>query len=785
MNSDKSDVKYLVQPLPIYFILGLILVNFIAIFQWDPFYIGSLFAFLYIVIIPGFLFLPFLTQKKFEPMLGIALSTALSLLILMLVGLGVNTILPFFGMGQPLATIPLIIAFDVLIYLLLTLNFIYKKGSPLQLDKFNAFSWIVAVVSLLMPILACLGSIILNNNGPDVLTMIALAIAGILVPIIIFKKDDLSPSIPPLSLFMMALSFLLMNSMRGWFVTGHDILLEYHVFTLTNAAHLWNMAFFQDPYMSCLSLTIFPTYLESLLHVSTAYIFKFFIQFIGALPVVMVYYLSKEYVSEKVAFLSGFLYITFPTFLVDMAFLNRQGIAFLFFGAMLFILFTTEYISGWKRHLALFLFAMGVILSHYSTSYVTIALLVGTYIITKILRFLGNAKRPEWFFKLTNGLGNKEVYEKPILLRLPFVIGFIALMFLWSGVITKTSTSFTSTVEQIIISLENPFSIAQQTGPAKYSLVVSQQPTPQELFNQFLQSSIQQQNVLQDPSAFYPLSVTESYSTVALPESLAPLSPFGTRLQTFLHVNLGNIYNDLKQVYAKILQILLLVGLIGLIVGYSFKKNILRNVPVEYLALSISGIGVLVGQTVLPGSAVDYGLLRLFQQNLIFLSLPIILGFFCIFSLITKDHKKQLALCTGILLFFYLILSGFFPQFTGGGRAPLSLDNYGLYYSYYTHAQEVYSSQWLAENGNLNLPIQAALFSDIKMLAYGHLEASIEVLPETTKKESYVYLNYENVKTGNILEVINGDVIYYHFPMEFLDQNKNLIYNNGGSEIYR
>jgi uncharacterized membrane protein len=787
LDNLESQGSYLVQPLPLYFLLGLILVNVIAIFQWDPFYIGSLFAFLYIVITPGFLILPFFTSKKLAPMLGIAFSVALSILILMLVGLGLNTALPYFGMHQPLATVPLLVAFDVVIYLLLTFNFLYKKNSPFEFHEFNALSWALAGASLALPVLACLGAIVLNNGGPDVLTMIALAIIGILVPIIVFiNKDKISPSIPPLSLYMMALSFLLMNSMRGWFITGHDILLEYHVFSLVYVAQHWSMSLYQDPYMACLSLTILPTYLENLLHVNPAYIYKFFTQFLGALPVVLIYYLAKEYVSEKVAFLSGFLYITFPTFLVDMAFLNRQGIAFIFFGSMLFVLLTTEYFSGWKRHFILILFGIGVILSHYSTSYVAAAVLIGAYIINRILRLLIKIKKPQWLGNLISRIGNKEMYKKPILLRLPFVILFFALLFLWSSVITKTSTSLDTTVQQIVSSIDNLSFFSGATGPAKYGLVASAQPTPQELFNQFLQDGIQQENVSQHVSEFYPTAITDSYSTTAVAEMPATLTPFGSELQTIVRFDLWDLYNDIKQAYAKVLQVLLLIGIIGLIFGYSFKENILRNVPIEYIALSISGIGVLVGQTILPASAVDYGLLRLFQQNLIFLALPIMLGFLCVIGLITRNHKKQLLFCTGILLFFYVILSGFFPQFTGGGRAPLPLDNNGLYYnSYYTHAQEVYSADWLAKNGNLNLPVQAAHFSDIKMIAYGHIGSYIELLPQTTKREAYDYLNYYNVTTSNIIEIINGDVVYYHFPLDFLANNKNLIYNNGGSEIYR
>jgi len=452
----------------------------------------------------------------------------------------------------------------------------------------------------------------------------------------------------------------------------------------------------------------------------------------------------------------------------------------------MFVLFTTDHFNGWKRHFLLVLLAIGVIISHYSTSYVTVALLIGAYIINRLLRLVMTAQRPRWLSWLTDKLGNKEMYTRPILLTLPFVLFFFATLIVWSNVITKTSTNLDTTIQQIIKSADSLNFFTGPTGPAKYSLVTSAQQTPQQLFNQFLQAGIQQANISQNESAFYPASVTDSYSTTAVAEMPAPLTSFGTHLQSLVRIDLWDLYNDIKQVYAKILQILLFLGLMGLLLGYSFRKHILKDLPVEYIAMSIAGIGVLVGQTILPGDAIDYGLLRLFQQNLIFLALPIMLAFLWIAGFITKTRKGQLALCTLILLFFYIVLSGFFPQLTGGGRAPLALDNYGLYYnSYYTHAQEVYSAEWLAENGDLRLPIQAAHFSDIKMIAYGHIGAYVELLPQTTKRDSYDYLNYYNAQTGNIIEIINGDVVYYHFPLDFLANNKNLIYNNGGSEIYR
>ncbi len=789
MDTENNTPQYSLQTALAYFIVAAPLVNMVALFQIHQpalAYIAQFLAFLYIIITPGLFLLPFLTKKKLPFMLGIAFSVALSIFMLMFVGLGINTILPLLGNNAPLSVLPLLIGFDAVIFILFILNRVFETDFELRLPKLNGFSLSLILASFIFPILAFLGALLLNNSGPIFLTMMALLLVVVIVPIIIMSRKEIDEPVKPIVLYMMALSFLLMNSMRGWFITGHDILLEYHVFTLTADAHRWLMSLYQDPYMACLSLTIFPTYLQNLLHTSSAYIFKFFIQFIGAMPVVIVYYLSKRYVSDKVAFLSAFLYITFPTFMVDMAFLNRQGIAFLFFGSMVFTLLDEEYFSEKVKMLTLFLFGTGMVFSHYSTSYIAIPLLIATYIINKIMRFIVKLQRPRWLHKLTSKIGNSEMYQQPVMLKLVFVIGMLVIMVVWSTFITKTSTSFINTVEQIGASLKKPFSLDEQTGPAKYSILSSQVPTPEVLFNQFLTEGIKQQKVKEKQSEFFPLSLTQSYPTKPVAEYIAPLTGFGKDVQAAVHVSLNSIYNFIKQAYAKVLQVLLLIGLVGLGAGYSFKKKILHHLPVEYIAMSLAGIVILVGQTVLPANAIDYGLLRLFQQNLIFLCLPIFLGLTALVSLITKDTRKLLAICAGILLFFFVILSGLFTQLTGGARPLLPLNNDGLYYdSYYTHAEEVASAEWLSKADYRRLPIQAAHFSDIKMLAYGRITSYIELLPETTKKDSYVYLNYDNAKTSNILEIINGYVVYYSFPMNFLNDHKNLIYNNGGSKIYR
>ncbi|HUC01832.1 MAG TPA: DUF2206 domain-containing protein [Candidatus Paceibacterota bacterium] len=767
--------------------MGLIVVNLTALFSFDPLYIGAFLSFFYIVLVPGFLLLPFLVYKRLPMVLGLAISMALSVLIVMMVGLAVNTALPFFGIAAPLTTVPLLVAFDILIYVLLMLNFIFRKTSPIELPSFNGRSLRMLSVSALLPIFACMGAISLNNGGSNFFAMGTYALAFFLIIAVLAAQDNLNSSVPAITLYMMGLAFLLMNSMRGWTLSGHDVLLEYHVFSLVSNARLWTMSLYQDPYMACLSLTILPIYLKDLLRVSGIYIFKFFFQLISAAGVVVVYYLSKEYVSRTVAFLAGLLYITFPTYMTDMAFLNRQGIAFLFFGALIFILLTTEHFSGWRRTTALFLLGTGMVFSHYSTSYIAIAVLAGAYIINRIFRLAMNARRPRWFARFTGMFKNKEIYSAPILITLPFVIGLLCIVIVWSVVITKTSNTLTTTITSIATDLAAPFGSDSHLGVDQYSIAQTSQPSPQALLDQFVQETTAYAYGATDISQFFSSSTIASYPITLSSEPLVPLGGFGQKIQAATRISLTNFYNDIKQWYAYILQLLLLMGIVGFGVGYAFKKNLLRNVPAEYIALSLSGVAVLVAQTILPSSAINYGLLRLFQQNLIFLALPITLGLIAVIAVFFRSQKKRLIAAGTVLLFFFVILSGLLPELTGGGRAALPLNDYGFYYdAYYGHTQEIGSIDWLGANRNPAFPVQAALyFSGVKILAFANLGTLTGLLPSTIQKNSYVYLNYTNVKTGNVIQYIDGAVVYYQFPLNFLQDNKNLIYNNGGSEIYQ
>ena len=194
------------------------------------------------------------------------------------------------------------------------------------------------VLPVFFPLLATLGAIVLNNGGSNILTLILLGTIAFYSLLLVLFRDKISVDLYPYAIFFIGIASLFTTSLRSWYITGHDIEREFYVFQLTNAHHMWNMAFFQDAYNACLSITILPTILTNLLSIQDMYVYKVIFQILFATSPVLVFFILKNYTTPVFAFLSAFLFMSFPTFFNDMPMLNRQEIGFIFFGLVLYMM---------------------------------------------------------------------------------------------------------------------------------------------------------------------------------------------------------------------------------------------------------------------------------------------------------------------------------------------------------------------------------------------------------------------------------------------------------------
>lgn len=117
----------------------------------------------------------------------------------------------------------------------------------------------------------------------------------------------------------------------------------------------------------------------------------------------------------------------------------------------------------------------------------------------------------------------------------------------------------------------------------------------------------------------------------------------------------------------------------------------------------------------------------------------------------------------------------------------MQLNNFGLYYNlYYVHDSELDSIKWLETNKSKNLATYADWYTTRKITVFSNNSIWVKnsILPQNITKDGYVYSGFTNT-LKNLSYVFYKGEVPYAFPKKFLNENKDLIYSNGETEIYK
>lgn len=689
---------------------------------------GWIFTLVFFLHAPGYLLVRRLLKHNDLSAGTLSLSVGLSLLVITVAGLVLNT-LHFLGLEKPMETLNIFIALDVVILTLLALNW-STQLSIRAIPRFSFEELLFGFLFSLLPLLSIFGAIRLNNGASNILTMIMIAMVGVLYLVLTIRPP--LGKIYPYTIFMTALALLFSVSLRGWTITGHDIHHEYNVFTAVINTGYWTPSRWGgDPYNACLSITLLPAMLAKITGIELIYIFKIVFQIAFAAIVPALYFFAKNFTTEKKALIGVFAFMTFPTFINDLPFLNRQEVALGYFILLLFVNFAN--ITYRAKSALTVILLLGIVLSHYSTSYVTIGILLLALILYRILHII---------YKNT-------VKLKLPLLSLPIIIMAFLATFVWNVQLTSSSSNLSSTVTS---AAKGIFGEKESSSFSRYGLLSNARTvTPAEQ--------------LEKKAKKLDLEV------VYIPSYTLPLTSLGKVLSNFTDVTKLN--TEILAIIAKVIQLLVAIGIVVLALHY--RKKSASPKEMYLLSIACSFIFALVLFTLLPQLSVGYDVTRLFQQSLTVLWLPILFACGFIFKWL---GKYALAGTTALLIFLYLSLVGFMPQITGGYLPKISLNNSGVYYDYfYTHKSDEIGSGWLAGNRlrymNVFLDINSASPPLGFPVAIGLLDG---------RSQGYYYTDYANNTTGQYRTIINGTFAQYTNPA-FTD-GKSLVYSNSETKIY-
>lgn len=742
---------------------------FLVLLDIQFLYLRAIFSFIFLTTVPGLLIMLALRIRGIGFWEYLVYTVGLSIAFLMFGGLAVNWILPWLHItDKPLSLAPLVISFSFMLFVLGILAYIRNKDLSLEIKipKLNIVSKIFFITPIIFPILSILGAITLNNGGPNYLTMIMLGGIAAYVFLLVIFRNKLNENIYPYAIFMISLSLLLMLSLRSWYISGFDISKEFQVFQITKEKMLWSMLNFNNIYNACLSINILPTVLSTFLHIRDEYIYKLIFQILFAIVPLGTYILFRKLrIKRELAFLAGIFYISNPWFIDPLTTINRQEIAFIFFIMILLIIFE-EKLSSSVKSILLILFSLSMVVSHYSTTYIAILIFLLSYILLK-------------FFMLNKGfIANKFRFSESLIVNTNkvsisgiYLLFLILLTFIWYFQITKSSNNIIYVAQNTTRNIENILNKDMKNEIINQIFNLGSNDMDTDVYNKYysIQSAEYKRNKylsLYNPSSYKDFKlIPKAYSSLKIKNK-----------ELFL------ISNSIYKTTLILIELFLIVGTVYILFRNRSKYGEIQRL---FVSLSLSGQILLVTMVILPYVSIAYNFDRLYMQVMIVLSLIEVIGGIVFFDLIFKKYKLSVCILTTFLVLNFLFTYGIIWQITGG-KTVSWMNNFG--YSYvltYTHKSETFSAKWLGRTSGNSL-IYTTIPGRNMIWAYGYKDNIItDIIPAAIDKFAYVYTTNASLNEKMAIFSYKSQYFGYDYPFNFLNINKNQIYNNGQSVIYK
>ena len=399
------------------FTTSILLLTDLAILLNIPF-LRQVLGFLFLTILPGLLILQVLKLNKIGTTEKIVLSVGLSISFLMFFGLLLSNLSLSLGHETPLATISLLISFNLAFILLAIIGYKQNKNLIFSLPKLDLSTSEKAFLSvpILFPALSIFGMHVMNTTGNNIILMFLYLLIPIYVAIVCFFNHKFQKRLYPVVIFSISISLLLIWMLRFSHIFGSDVHREYYFFQTILANLHWSI-FGNTTLDACLSISLLPAIYQSILNVNAQeYLFRGIYASICSFGPLAVYAMAKRYIGELYAFLASFFFISQSTFL-NAPVSPRTNVA-IFFAALAVMAFFNDRIDLLKKRILFIVFMMSCIVSHYSTTYIFFFILLGTFVGIEIL-------------------SKKYTFKK--LISSTIVVLFFALIFFWYSQVTETA----------------------------------------------------------------------------------------------------------------------------------------------------------------------------------------------------------------------------------------------------------------------------------------------------------------------------------------------------------
>lgn len=700
-----------------------------------------------VLILPGWLTFSLLPGRYASQLPQVCYAFGISILELMFLVVLLGLLETGLHSRMFLPAFSLVLAETILTLLLFSITLIRTRAlhidvsAALRVIRARPLPYLIILVPL--PLLSAVGAIQLNNGATGILALSVPAYVLALFLYMFLSRRSPPSWFYPAAVFIAATSLTLQYSLRSPYLFGPDVHEEFMVFTMALRHGFWSPDTSPSSYNSCLSVTALPLALTYLTHLSEYTLFKTVMPSIVAFLSVVVFSIARNQLSLKRSLLAVLFFIGYPSFTGDLSTNIRTGVALVFLG--LFILaYFDSHLSRSSRMMLLTVSGLGIIVSHYSTAYLFLAMIV--------------------LWKVIGGyILNRRLGERGRTLQWVLIVFMVVSTLVWQAGIN----SVTGGIKQfVVLSSENYASLLSQGAstnqaslrglfvPGQYRGV-----SAQEELNRYIQSRGKSDPFLR----------TATLSASPMPSMSYNVLPWVAR----------SVY-IVPELLSKLLKILIVVAPMFLMIR-TYMRRSTTELPSDFVSLGFVCTILLIGVAVVPGATLFYGLYRTFQTVLIVVAISVVV----LIGLLQRFARLPRFTASVPFVAYFVLYSGLLIMILGGRPAYASLSNSGSDYERLYEGKAEYALvQWMA----MRYP-HARILSDESMFRklqetgkFTDLDSSMILMPVAPTDKSLVAEGTTNL-TGVGYAWLNGETVRYVLPD--ISSMKNRIYSSGGGAIYQ
>lgn len=359
----------------------------VAVVLLDTPVLREVFGTVFVGALPGILLLLSLRLNHLGLAEKMVLAVGLNTAFLMLFGWLLSEVSLEVGYERPLSTGAVVPALAVAMAVLATIAYRSNReafeGFPFH-ARLNVRSKLVLLVPACLPLLAVLGMRSFHTSGSNHMLLATLLLVPVCLILLIVLRRGISTDCYPLAIIGISFALLGMFWLRSEHLIGMDVHEEYYTFSATAERAQWSILH-GSVLDSCLSISVLPAVIQSVLDVSAGeYLFKGVYVFVCAFTPVAVYVIARKYLTDAYALLAAVFFASQEAFLAAPG-SPRTNVALLFFALLILTLFHSR-VGGARRRLLLIIVFAGLVVSHYSSTYIAFGLVTLAYVVVHLLR---------------------------------------------------------------------------------------------------------------------------------------------------------------------------------------------------------------------------------------------------------------------------------------------------------------------------------------------------------------------------------------------------------------